>query len=70
MMGTFKLKLKKEEGIFIRVILYIRSEICVLNLSSLHLFVCFFCFLISKTRGVIQHCLILHLCPYLNDSVS
>lgn len=61
MMGTFKLKLKKEEGIFIRVILYIRSEICVLNLSS---------FLISKTRGVIQHCLILHLCPYLNDSVS
>lgn len=66
MMGTFKLKLKKE-GIFIRVILYIRSEICVLNLSSLHLF---FCFLISKTRGVIQHCLILHLCPYLNDSVS
>lgn len=44
MMGTFKLKLKKEEGIFIRVILYIRSEICVLNLSSLHLFVCFFLF--------------------------
>lgn len=44
MMGTFKLKLKKEEGIFIRVILYIRSEICVLNLSSLHLFVCFFVF--------------------------
>lgn len=42
MMGTFKLKLKKEEGIFIRVILYIRSEICVLNLSSLHLFVFLF----------------------------
>lgn len=50
MMGTFKLKLKKEEGIFIRVILYIRSEICVLNLSSLHLFVCFLFFNIQDQR--------------------